>query len=151
MLSYQSSKGRFVTWPSRPHFGPNPLFQPGGGAQVALSGQCQYHQEMDPTDRQLAGDPQPVGYSLRGSVFPMSLAASFLPRIAFALRASRVATLPPLTPAVAQAGWFERLSGQFIIFEWCRLHKLLHAISDINQISRGCRPFIPRINETSLP
>lgn len=40
----------------------------------------------------------------------MSLAASFLPRIAFALRASRVAPLPPLSHAAAQAG----LLGLFV-------------------------------------
>jgi len=45
----------------------------------------------------------------------MSLAASFLPSVAFALRASRVAALLLLTHAAAQAGWFERLAGQFII------------------------------------
>jgi hypothetical protein len=58
----------------------------------------------------------------------MSPAASFLPRIAFALRASRVAALPPLAHAAAQAGWFERLSGQFIILERCDLHKVLDTI-----------------------
>jgi ABC-type polysaccharide/polyol phosphate export permease len=34
-----------------------------------------------------------------------------------------------LTHTAAQAGWFERLSGQFIILVRCCLHKLLHAIS----------------------
>jgi hypothetical protein len=59
----------------------------------------------------------------------MSLAASFLPSLAFALRASRVAALPLLSHAAAQAGCFERLSGQFIMFVRCHLHKVLHAIS----------------------
>jgi hypothetical protein len=58
----------------------------------------------------------------------MSLAASFLPSVAFALRASRVAALLLLTHAAAQAGWFERLAGQFIILVRCRLHKVLHTI-----------------------
>jgi hypothetical protein len=59
----------------------------------------------------------------------MSLAASFLSRIAFALRASRVAPLAPLTHAAAQAGWIERLSGQKMILERCDLHKVLHTIA----------------------
>jgi hypothetical protein len=46
----------------------------------------------------------------------MSLAASFLPRIAFALPASRVAPLAPLTHAAAQADLFERLPGQNLCF-----------------------------------
>jgi hypothetical protein len=58
----------------------------------------------------------------------MSPAATFLPRIAFALRASRVAALPPLTHAAAPAGWFERLSSQKSILERCYLHKVLYAI-----------------------
>ena len=58
----------------------------------------------------------------------MSLGASFLPSVAFAWRASRVAALPLLTHAAAQAGCFERLSGQLIILVRCRLHKVRHAI-----------------------
>jgi hypothetical protein len=58
----------------------------------------------------------------------MSLPASFLPSVAFTWCASRVAALPLLTHAAAQAGCFERLAGQFILFVRCRLHKLLHAI-----------------------
>ena len=63
----------------------------------------------------------------------MSLAASFLPSVAFALRASRVAALPLLTHAAAQAGYIERLSGRFIMFVRCRLHKVLLTIGS------GCR------------
>lgn len=63
----------------------------------------------------------------------MSLAASFLPSVAFALRVSRAAALPLLTHAAAQAGLFERLSGRFIMFVRCRLHKVLHAISQKSQ------------------
>ena len=116
---------------------PRLVIQTGSGPQAPLSGQCQYPQEMDPADLQLAQDPQPVGHPFRGSVSRMSLAASFLPREAFALRASRacseliegVTSLLPLTHAAAQAGWFERLSGQFIMFVRCRLHKVLRAIN----------------------
>lgn len=46
----------------------------------------------------------------------MSLAASFLPSVAFAWCASRVAALPLLTHAAAQAGCFERLAGQKYVF-----------------------------------
>jgi hypothetical protein len=46
----------------------------------------------------------------------MNLAASFLPSLAFAWRASRAAALPLLTHAAAQAGLFERLSGQNYYF-----------------------------------
>jgi hypothetical protein len=42
----------------------------------------------------------------------MMFSDSFLPSVAFAWRASRVAALAPLTHAAAQAGWFEKLSGQ---------------------------------------
>jgi hypothetical protein len=59
----------------------------------------------------------------------MTLAASFLPSIAFALRASRVAALPRLTHAAAQAGLLEKLSGQFIFLVRCYLHKVLDTIS----------------------
>ena len=58
----------------------------------------------------------------------MTLPDSFLPRIAFTLRASRVAALPPLTQAAAQAGWVERLSGQFRFLVRCYLHKVLDTI-----------------------
>ncbi len=36
MLRYQSSKGMFVPMPTRPHFGPNPLFQPVANIVVKL-------------------------------------------------------------------------------------------------------------------
>jgi hypothetical protein len=42
--------------------------------------------------------------------------ASFLTSLAFALRASRVAPLPPLTHAAAQAVWLEWLAGQKYVF-----------------------------------
>ena len=82
-----------------------------------------------------AGDPQPVVgphfVSLIG--FPMSLRSpGLLPKGSPSpCVPSRVAhaSLPLLPPVAAKAGWFARLSGQFIILEWCRLHReLLHAI-----------------------
>jgi hypothetical protein len=46
----------------------------------------------------------------------MTLSASFLTSLAFALRASRVASLPPLTHSAAQAVWFEWLADQKYVF-----------------------------------
>jgi hypothetical protein len=59
----------------------------------------------------------------------MMFSDSFLFRVAFAWRASRVAALAPLTHAAAQAGWFEKLSGQFIILVRCYIHKVQDTIS----------------------
>jgi hypothetical protein len=43
---------------------------------------------VEKVQEELAKDPQPVGHPFRGPVSCMSLAPSFLSRIAFALRAS---------------------------------------------------------------